>query len=101
LALAVPPKQEGELSEAYYTLISAVTPPYSSKVARTEQTFQVTTEGDSPITQCESVQRRNNLTAASSKPGGERPSGPELVKNPHRYRPGTVALREIRLLQKT
>ena len=57
------------------------------KMARTKQTARKSTGGKAP--------RKQLATKAARKPakGG--------VKKPHRYRPGTVALREIRRYQKS
>ena len=43
----------------------------------------------------------NNLWPTGGKIGHKRTSKAPLVKKPHRYRPGTVALREIRKYQKS
>ena len=58
-------------------------------MARTKQTARKSTGGRAP--------RKQLATKAARK------SGPNMggVKKPHRYRPGTVALREIRRYQKT
>jgi len=56
-------------------------------MARTKQTARKSTGGKAP---------RNHL-ATKHLPGGTRGG----VKKPHRYRPGTVALREIRKFQKS
>ena len=58
-------------------------------MARTKQTARKSTGGRAP--------RKQLATKAARK------SGPSMggVKKPHRYRPGTVALREIRQYQKT
>ncbi len=53
-------------------------------MARTKQTARISTGGKAPIKQL--------ATKAARK---------TQVKKPHRYRPGTVALREIRKYQKT
>ena len=55
-------------------------------MARTKQTSRKTTGGKAP--------RPNIATKAAYKKKGN-------VKKPHRYRPGTVALREIRRFQKS
>ncbi|KAH8267365.1 hypothetical protein KR026_001062 [Drosophila bipectinata] len=54
-------------------------------MARTKQTARKSTGGKAP--------RKQLATKAARKTGG--------VKKPHRYRPGTVALREIRRYQKS
>merc|ERR1712001_190817 len=58
-------------------------------MARTKQTARKSTGGKAP--------RKQLATKAARK------SAPAIagVKNPHRYRPGTVALREIRRYQKS
>ncbi len=60
-------------------------------MARTKQTARKSTGGKAP--------RKQLATKAARKsaPGG----GVGGVKKPHRYRPGTVALREIRRYQKS
>ena len=58
-------------------------------MARTKQTARKTTPGKAPRKQLATKVAR--LTAPTS--GG--------VKKPHRYRPGTVALREVRRFQKS
>ena len=57
-------------------------------MARTKQTARKSTGGKAP--------RKQLATKAAQKSG---PTGG--VKKPHRYRPGTVALREIRRYQKS
>ena len=57
-------------------------------MARTKQTARKATGGKAP--------RKQLATKAARKSA---PSGP--AKKPHRYRPGTVALREIRRYQKS
>ena len=56
-------------------------------MARTKQTARMSTGGKAP---------RKQLAAKAA-----RKSGPSGVKKPHRFRPGTVALREIRKYQKS
>ena len=58
-------------------------------MARTKQTARKSTGGKAP--------RKQLATKAARK------SGPNMggVKKPHRYRPGTVAIREIRRYQKS
>ncbi|CAN0257599.1 unnamed protein product [Scytosiphon promiscuus] len=65
-------------------------------MARTKQTARRSTGGKAP--------RKGLATKAgrASAPGGSgRPCVTGGVKKPHRYRPGTVALREIRKYQKS
>ena len=57
----------------------------SYKMARTKQTARKSTGGKAPRKQLATKAARKSAPAT----GG--------VKKPHRYRPGTVALREIRL----
>jgi len=45
--------------------------------------------------------RRRDEVASAGPRGGQRETGGEVQKKKHRYRPGTVALREIRKYQKT
>ncbi|XP_054567919.1 uncharacterized protein LOC103291094 [Eptesicus fuscus] len=68
------------------------TPPYrlrTSVMARTKQTARKSTGGKAPRKQLATKAARKSAPAT----GG--------VKKPHRYRPGTVALREIRRYQKS
>src|SRR5580698_306310 len=58
-------------------------------MARTKQTARKSTGGKAPRKQLATKAARKSTPAT----GG--------VKKPHRYRPGTVALREIRKYQKT
>lgn len=65
-------------------------------MARTKQTARKSTGGKAPRkTHASKGARKNTQTAGASATMG---SG---VKKPHRFRPGTVALREIRKFQKT
>lgn len=59
-------------------------------MARTKQTARKSTGGKAPRKQ---IATKATKSAAISSAGG--------VKKPHRYRPGTVALREIRRYQKS
>ena len=61
-------------------------------MARTKQTARKSTGGKSP---------RKQLATKHHKSGVNSRGGPYGVKKPHRYRPGTVALREIRRYQKS
>ncbi|WVQ98580.1 histone H3 [Kwoniella sp. CBS 9459] len=61
-------------------------------MARTKQTARKSTGGKAPRKQLATKAARKQ-TATSGAAGG--------VKKPHRYRPGTVALREIRRYQKS
>ena len=58
-------------------------------MARTKQVARASTGGKAPRKQLATKSARQN----AAKSGG--------VKKPHRYRPGTVALREIRRYQKS
>ena len=58
-------------------------------MARTKQTSRKTTGGNTP---------RKQLATKAARKSAPSPAG---VKKPHRYRPGTVALREIRRYQKS
>ena len=58
-------------------------------MARTKQTARTSTGGKVPRKQVASKAARKTAPASAS------------VKKPHRYRPGTVALREIRKYQKS
>uniref|UniRef100_A0AC34FKU7 Histone H3 n=2 Tax=Panagrolaimus sp. ES5 TaxID=591445 RepID=A0AC34FKU7_9BILA len=62
----------------------------NSNMARTKQTARKSTGGKAPRKQLATKAARKSAVGAS---GG--------VKKPHRYRPGTVALREIRRYQKS
>ena len=61
-------------------------------MARTKQTARKNTGGKAPRKQLASKAARKG--AAHAAPSGG-------VKRPHRFRPGTVALREIRRFQKS
>ncbi|MEQ2234714.1 hypothetical protein ILYODFUR_034316 [Ilyodon furcidens] len=79
---------EGSLSGLFQT----EPPPISShaaNMARTKQTARKSTGGKAPRKQLATKAARKSAPAT----GG--------VKKPHRYRPGTVALREIRRYQKS
>jgi len=64
-------------------------PPPAPSQARTKQTARKSTGGKAPRKQLATKAARKSAPAT----GG--------VKKPHRYRPGTVALREIRRYQKS
>ncbi|XP_026840269.1 uncharacterized protein LOC113564938 [Drosophila persimilis] len=70
-------------------LLSGVTIAQGVKMARTKQTARKSTGGKAPRKQLATKAARKSAPAT----GG--------VKKPHRYRPGTVALREIRRYQKS
>ncbi|KAI0062009.1 histone H3 [Artomyces pyxidatus] len=61
-------------------------------MARTKQTARKSTGGKAPRKQLATKGTRKGLPPATSTGG---------VKKPHRFRPGTVALREIRRYQKS
>uniref|UniRef100_A0ACD5X7Z8 Uncharacterized protein n=1 Tax=Avena sativa TaxID=4498 RepID=A0ACD5X7Z8_AVESA len=69
-------------------------------MARTKQTARKSTGGKAPRKQLASIVR---IVPASDSFHAARKSAPTTggVKKPHRYRPGTVALREIRKYQKS
>lgn len=58
-------------------------------MARTKQTARKSTGGKAP---------RKTLATKAARKSAPAPGG---IKKPHRYRPGTVALREIRKYQKS
>ncbi|KAK4686201.1 histone H3, partial [Tremellales sp. Uapishka_1] len=64
-------------------------------MARTKQTARKSTGGKAPRKQLatKAARKSNKNVAGGAATGG--------VKKPHRYRPGTVALREIRRYQKS
>ncbi|XP_044092730.1 uncharacterized protein LOC122899199 [Neovison vison] len=74
----------GNLFEDHYQKL-----PYENIMARTKQTARKSTGGKAPRKQLATKAARKSAPAT----GG--------VKKPHRYRPGTVALREIRRYQKS
>ncbi|EPT01179.1 hypothetical protein FOMPIDRAFT_1023327 [Fomitopsis schrenkii] len=61
-------------------------------MARTKQTARKSTGGKAPRKQLAAKSARKTAAAATATGG---------VKKPHRFRPGTVALREIRRYQKS
>ena len=76
-------------SRAATACISHLTKQPNNKMARTKQTARKSTGGKAPRKQLATKAARKSAPAT----GG--------VKKPHRYRPGTVALREIRRYQKS
>lgn len=62
-------------------------------MARTKQTARKSTGGKFP--------RKTHAIKAKKQAGPSQSSGSGGVKKPHRFRPGTVALREIRKFQKS
>ncbi|XP_022645453.1 histone H3.v1-like [Varroa destructor] len=81
----------GQLTREQQTITSreVQTAVRQSKMARTKQTARKSTGGKAPRKQLATKAARKSAPAT----GG--------VKKPHRYRPGTVALREIRRYQKS
>ncbi|XP_031332417.1 histone H3-like [Photinus pyralis] len=77
------------LVASHYFPSFAVSVLLLSAMARTKQTARKSTGGKAPRKQLATKAARKSATAT----GG--------VKKPHRYRPGTVALREIRRYQKS
>jgi histone H3 len=68
-------------------------PPHLSRMARTKQTARKCTGSKVPRKQIASKQARKGLPAKSVSGAG--------IKKSHKFRPGTVALREIRRYQKS
>merc|ERR1712130_274433 len=65
--------------------------PSTRKMARTKQTARKSTGGKAP---------RKQLASKAARKSAKQPNTGGL-KKPHRYKPGTVALREIRKYQKS
>ena len=65
-----------------------------NKMARTKQTARKNTGAKAPRKQLANKAARKTAAVVSA-------AGPGGVKKPHRFRPGTVALREIRKFQKS
>ncbi|XP_042537481.1 histone H3-like [Dipodomys spectabilis] len=81
---------EGSLpSVSVCALVPCVSETVAVAMARTKQTARKSTGGKAPRKQLATKAARKSAPAT----GG--------VKKPHRYRPGTVALREIRRYQKS
>lgn len=74
-------------------------------MARTKQTARKSTGGKAPRKQLAMKALRKSGSATGGEAGEEAGKAPGVatggVKKPHRYRPGTVALREIRKYQKS
>ena len=85
--------QTGSTSQILYKIKHAlqifISPIWIFTMARTKQTARKSTGGKAPRKQLATKAARKSAPAT----GG--------VKKPHRYRPGTVALREIRRYQKS
>ena len=65
---------------------------FRTPMARTKQTARRSTGGKAPV---------RTLASKAARKSVESKGGQGGVKKPHRYRPGTVVLREIRKYQKT
>ncbi|CUA75826.1 Histone H3,2 [Ustilago maydis 521] [Rhizoctonia solani] len=85
---ARPPRQL-----VFFFLLAPLYPRNSQCEARTKQTARKSTGGKAPRKQLATKQARKSAKSAPTTTGG--------VKKPHRFRPGTVALREIRRYQKS
>ena len=72
-------------------------------MARTKQTARKSTGGKAPRTQLAQKQQHGGKAPRQQHGAGRAQNGPSNggVKRPRRYRPGTVALREIRRYQKS
>ena len=70
-----------------------------NKMARTKQTARKNTGAKAPRKHLANKAARKTAPPVSSLPAASSSAGG--VKKPHRYRPGTVALREIRKYQKS
>ena len=81
--------RRAQYSFAFAFWVSVFEEQRLSKMARTKQTARKSTGGKAPRKQLATKAARKSAPAT----GG--------VKKPHRYRPGTVALREIRRYQKS
>ncbi len=86
---APPPPLSRQLGREGPFKISSTSISRSQEMARTKQTARKSTGGKAPRKQLATKAARKSAPAT----GG--------VKKPHRYRPGTVALREIRRYQKS
>ena len=76
-------------SAAFRSLIFSEARDWAREMARTKQTARKSTGGKAP---------RKQLATKAARKSAPTTGG---VKKPHRYRPGTVALREIRKYQKS
>nr|XP_008506085.1 PREDICTED: LOW QUALITY PROTEIN: uncharacterized protein LOC103541129 [Equus przewalskii] len=88
-AVLLPKKTESHHKIRSSPLRFTCVPSRLSEMARTKQTARKSTGGKAPRKQLATKAARKSAPAT----GG--------VKKPHRYRPGTVALREIRRYQKS
>ncbi|XP_022080340.1 histone H3-like centromeric protein CSE4 [Acanthaster planci] len=89
IAWAGPASDEPQVAAGHFMETSSPQEFLRSKMARTKQTARKSTGGKAPRKQLATKAARKSAPAT----GG--------VKKPHRYRPGTVALREIRRYQKS
>ena len=78
------------LTTTHQTFLSILPPPHSDTMARTRQTAARSTGGRCPTKKSIAAKRRKSYP---KRTGG--------VRKPHRWRPGTRALREIRRYQKS
>ena len=85
----VAPNCQAGRTTSRQSLHEGLTTKTNSTMARTKQTARKSTGGKAPRKQLATKAARKSAPAT----GG--------VKKPHRYRPGTVALREIRRYQKS
>ena len=82
-------RRPGRRSGQHIKYLEIIIDSHNQTMARTKQTARKTTGGKAPRKQLATKSAPKRAPAA----GG--------VKKPHRYRPGTVALREIRRYQKS
>ncbi|KAI3751660.1 hypothetical protein L2E82_22751 [Cichorium intybus] len=85
--MAMASRQEDLFNSPNFTDSPPIRKPF--KMARTKQTARKSTGGKAP---------RKQLATKAARKSAPTTGG---VKKPHRYRPGTVALREIRKYQKS
>ena len=83
------PNRAANFTKSSSSQLHRKAPVYQAVMARTKQTARKSTGGKAPRKQLATKAARKSAPAT----GG--------VKKPHRYRPGTVALREIRKYQKS
>jgi histone H3 len=79
-------------------ICARTTDRHSASMARTKQTPGKSTGGTAPV---RSLATKAARYGKSKGPLGKSAPGAVKQKKPHRYRPGTVALREIRRYQKS
>ena len=76
--------------------------PSIESMARTKQTARKSTGGKAPVMAAVAAAARAAAVAALARQGRRNAPAPNThAKKPHKYRPGTVALREIRRYQKS